>query len=335
MVRTDMATALDQISSARRAEYVARINRVIDYVTRHVEEPLSLDALAKVACFSPHHFHRIFGAMTGETLNGFVRRVRTERAAGMLVSYPSRSVAEIALDCGFSGSSALARQFKETFGMSASAWRAGGHAGYSKDGRATVRQQLLEMGAGACHILSSGRDPASGIPFWQVSRPSGEPVRVEVRELPSLQVAYVRHIGRYQGLAEVFQRIFQKLMRWAQARNMIGPDTQVLAVYYDDPQITHDLKLRVDACISVSPETIAEGEIGRMVVPGGSFAIGRFELGTQDYSEAWYAIVGGWLPESGYEPDDRLWYERYPAGCNDADPEGKTVVDICVPVRPL
>ena len=93
-LRGGMATTLGETGTARRAEYVARINRVIDYIARHLDEPLSLAALAKVACFSPHHFHRVFGAMTGETLNGFVQRVRTEKAASMLISHPARSVTE-------------------------------------------------------------------------------------------------------------------------------------------------------------------------------------------------------------------------------------------------
>ncbi|MGB0956068.1 MAG: helix-turn-helix transcriptional regulator, partial [Panacagrimonas sp.] len=34
-----------------------------------------MDDVARVACFSPHHFHRIFKALVGETLSVFVRRV--------------------------------------------------------------------------------------------------------------------------------------------------------------------------------------------------------------------------------------------------------------------
>jgi AraC family transcriptional regulator len=46
----------------------------------------------------------------------------------MLILNPTKSITEIALDTGFSGSSTLARAFKETFGMSAGQWRDGGYA---------------------------------------------------------------------------------------------------------------------------------------------------------------------------------------------------------------
>jgi AraC family transcriptional regulator len=50
-----------------RQEYVARINRVTDYIRAHLNGDLCLDTLAKVANFSPYHFHRIFRGMIGET----------------------------------------------------------------------------------------------------------------------------------------------------------------------------------------------------------------------------------------------------------------------------
>ena len=44
--------------------------------------------------------------------------------------------------------------------------------------------------------------------------------------------------------------------------------------------------------------------------------------------------MGEWLPESGYQPDDRLCYEIY---LNDptTNPQRKHIVDICEPVKPL
>ena len=48
--------------------YRKRINRVIFHIEAHLGEPLRLDDLARVAHFSPFHFHRIFAAFTGESL---------------------------------------------------------------------------------------------------------------------------------------------------------------------------------------------------------------------------------------------------------------------------
>ncbi|MFC2042473.1 helix-turn-helix domain-containing protein [Chloroflexota bacterium] len=64
-----------------------------------------------------------------------MQRLRIEKAATMLVQNPKKSITEIALDCGFSGSSAFAWAFREVFRMSASEWRAGGILKDSKNGK--------------------------------------------------------------------------------------------------------------------------------------------------------------------------------------------------------
>jgi len=87
-------------------EYTKRIDQVIDYLRDHLDKPLKLKDLARVACFSEYHFHRVFGAMTGETVNDFTNRLRLEKAARLLTK-TRQSLTEIALECGFSSSATL------------------------------------------------------------------------------------------------------------------------------------------------------------------------------------------------------------------------------------
>ncbi len=159
--------------------------------------------------------------------------------------------------------------------------------------------------------------------------------QVEVKDLPELDVAYVRHIGPYKGDNQLFDDLFTKLMTWAGPRGLLSsPDTKVLSVYHDNPEITDEDKLRVSACISVPADTAVDGEIGKMKIPGGKFAVAGFELNPDEFEQAWTMVFGGWLPESGYQPDDRLSYEI----CHNdpkEHPENKHIVDICVPVKPL
>ena len=158
---------------------------------------------------------------------------------------------------------------------------------------------------------------------------------VEVKELQEMNVAYVRHIGPYQGDSALFEGLFRRLMTWAGPRDLLAdPKLQVLAIYHDNPEITDEDKLRTSVCITVPDGTEVSGEVGGMAIPGGKYAIARFELKDDEYGDAWNAVMGGWLPESGYQPDDRLCFERFH---NDPKehPEGKHVVDICVPVKPL
>ena len=320
-----------------REEYISRINRVIDYIEENIDEDLSLESLAKVAIFSPFHFHRIFRAMAGETLNQFIQRIRVEKAAAQLILNPKKSITEIAFDCGFSGSASFARAFKQTFHMSASQWRAEGYLQDRKIRKTNSKEsQTLGKIRQDTHVTSYYIDGEIQNQIGRVKMKDKNQIKVEVKEMPKLHVAYVRHIGPYKGDSELFDRLFSKLMKWAGPRDLLHfPETKVLAVYHDDPKITDEDKLRMSACITIPEDTPVEGEVGKMAIPGGKFAVARFELtGSEEYEEAWNMVFGGWLPESGYQPDDRLCYEFYQ---NDPKehPEGIHIVDICVPVKPL
>src|ERR1700761_5270784 len=95
--------------------YRSRINKAIDYVNDNLNKAISLEELAAVAYFSPFHFHRIFVAVTGETVNNFTNRLRNEKAARLL-EFPRQSISAISTECGFSSVSTLSRQFRQYFG---------------------------------------------------------------------------------------------------------------------------------------------------------------------------------------------------------------------------
>jgi AraC family transcriptional regulator len=307
---------------AARAEYTARINRVIDYIDRNIGEDLHLEDLARVANFSPFHFHRIFGALVGETLNSWIQRRRAEKAAASLLAYPDRPVTSIALDCGYSGSDAFARAFRDHFGMSATEWRGGPGLERRKirqEDRKTGQAPSLDPGYDGGEIQAARRS------FMDKSR-----FQVEVKERSPLTVAYVRHIGAFQGVAQAFQ----KLMQWAGPRGLIRfPQTQMLAIYHDSPHITETDKLRSDACISVPRDTKVEGEIGKADIPGGLYAVAHAEIDATEFGQVWDALMD-WMADSGYQPDDRPCYEVY---LNDpqSHPQGKFIIDVCEPVKPL
>jgi len=323
-------------SAYRREAYISRINRVIDFIEANIGGELRLKDLAGVAHFSPFHFHRIFSAMVGEMLNQFIQRIRIEKAAAKLAGNPKKSITAIAIDCGFSSSAAFSRAFREAFSMSPSQWRNGEYLGGRKDcsTNSKTNQTIGKIGKDF-EVSALYIDGDTKKPTWRVQMKDKRQVRVQVKEMPEFNVAYVRHIGPYKGDAKLFEALFNKLMTWAGPRDLLRfPETKILAVYHDDPEITDEDRLRVSACITVPKETPVEGEIGTMTIPGGKYAVGRFELTAEEYQGAWDAIFGGWLPDSGYQPDDRPCYELFPYDGGECSCEKRTV-DICVPVKPM
>jgi AraC family transcriptional regulator len=328
----------DSITANRslRAEYVSRINRAMDFIERNIGANLSLARVASEACFSPHHFHRIFLAMTGETLHCFIRRTRLEKAASQLSGNSAKSITEIALDCGFSTSAAFSRAFREQYGVAPRSWR-------TQHGRPGIQPRERSRSVAPEPRFGDWGEPDvdfvaadSSTERWRIRFTNDDRfVDVDVRNLNALYVAYVRHTGPYKGDAALFEKLFKRLCRWAAPLGLIRPpEALFLAVYHDDPQITEVNKLRISACLVVPEATRGKGEIGTMLIPAGRYAVARFQLAADEYVQAWNTVCGAWLPESGYQPDDRPFFEMFPGDvicdCRERHP-----VDICVPVRPL
>jgi len=85
---------------------------------------IDLVTLAQNADVHPSHLARSFKARTGQTIGEYRRMRRLQRATSML-SERSRSVAEIAADCGFFDQAHFCRIFKRCTGFTPSAYRAG------------------------------------------------------------------------------------------------------------------------------------------------------------------------------------------------------------------
>ena len=334
-----MATYLHMDDSRRkylREEYVARINRVIDHIETNIDADLSLESLAAVANFSPFHFHRLFRAFLGETPKQFILRVRLEKAAAQLTANPKKSITEIAFDCGFSGSATFARAFKEAFQVSASEWRLTARKQDRKICK-TIRKNNQTVGKNRKDLKASSL--YGNVNINQIQRRMNmldeSRFQIEVKDMPDLNVAYIRHIGPYKGDSHLFESLFGKLFTWAGPRGLVQmPGTQVLTVYHDDPKVTAEDKQRISVCITVPEKTAVDGEIGQMKISGGRFAVAHFEITSSEYEHAWNAVYGGWLPESGYQPADGLCYELMHNDPN-AHPQQKHIVDICIPVKPL
>ncbi|SFT49917.1 transcriptional regulator, AraC family [Pseudovibrio denitrificans] len=285
--------------------YTQRINRAMDYIERNICEELSLAQIADAACFSPYHFHRIFRAMTGETVNQFTSRLRVEKAARRLKQNPSISITDAALDMGFASPSTFARSFQARFGMPASQWR--------RDATASVEARANET-----MVLER---PRSGLVAD----------KVEVGKLEPRTVAYVRRTGNFQERPEIFGEAFGTLMAWAGPRGL-AHGAEMMCLFHDDPQVTDAELMRFSSCLTLRGPADVEGEVGKMVVGGGRYACGHFVI-THDQSQAaWEYMFGDWLPMSGYEPENIPCFQLYPSMTGEMGPHE---VVICIPVRPL
>ena len=103
--------------------YARRLERVAEHIWAHLDEPLDLAALAEVACLSPHHFHRIYRVLIGETAAETLSRLRLPRASMDLARTPA-PIAPIARRAGYASNPAFTRAFRAAYGLAPAAFRA-------------------------------------------------------------------------------------------------------------------------------------------------------------------------------------------------------------------
>ena len=100
----------------------ARINNLIDYLQRHINQPLSLDALADSVAMSRRTLTRHFMKATGMSVAGWITAERLRRSQLLLESsnLPVEAVAE---QVGYLSAVTWRQQFKARFGVSPAEWR--------------------------------------------------------------------------------------------------------------------------------------------------------------------------------------------------------------------
>jgi AraC family transcriptional regulator len=260
--------------------YRERILRVLVHIQNHLDEALPLEELARVAHFSPFHFHRVFRGMVGESLKEHIRRLRLERAAQHL-KYGGPSILGIALEAGYETHEAFTRAFSAAFGVSPSRFR-------------SMKCGLPPRSAASgVHFVTGGET----IDFHP-SRTEDPPMDVRVETFPARRVAFMRHVGPYREVGATWG----KLMAWAGPRGLVGPGTLALGVAHDDPDVTPSDKLRYDVCLTVGDSFLPEGEVGVQQVGGGEYAITTHRGPYETVAQTIARLCGEWLPASGREP---------------------------------
>lgn len=255
------------------ATYERRLHRVSDYIYGHLDGDLDLDRLSEIACLSPHHWHRIYRAVHGETLAGTVKRLRLQRAAADLAQ-TDLPIETIAQRSGYPNLQSFNRTFKAAYGLPP--------ARYRKEGS---------------HVA------------FETASTEGVPDMYEVTltEVEAFDVLGVAHTGSYMEIGKAFETLYGTLF----SRQLFRPDMEMIGIYLDDPELVPTEKLRSFACVSARKTMPVEAPLTPQHLDGGRYAVLRHKGPYADMPKAYQWLYGTWLPQSGREIRDSLMFEKY------------------------
>ncbi|MCO7184832.1 AraC family transcriptional regulator [Tenacibaculum sp. XPcli2-G] len=295
---------------------VIRISNAIDFIERNLDKKLVLEEIAEKAYFSPYHFHRLFKAVTKETVNDFITRKRVEKSASFLLNKKDKTVTEVSEIVGFVTLSSFSRAFKKFYGMSPAEFKKESPSKYSKICKTESKNGKIEtqFEQYICNINTNLK--------WMQMK-----AKTEVKKMPTLKVAYLTH----QGKMDAVENAYHKLMEWAYPKGLMQQENlRMLTVYHDSPKITDEDKIRMSVCLTLNSEVKTEGEVSVKEIPELKCIVSRLEITPSEFQQAWESSFV-WMSEHGFKKADQDPYEIFYNNPNE-HPEGKCIVDICIPV---
>lgn len=260
-----------------------------------------LAELAAVAHQSPFHFHRVYRAMTGETVGSSVQRLRLVRALHFLAG--PRTVGEIALAVGYETPQAFARGVRSLLGLSPSGLRA-------------------DPAALAASIQALLQPP--------VPAQDAAPLQVTVQTLTPFEVVVLRRRGAFDALDAGFGRLFAWAQRAGVAERLQTLAGIPLSDHRDVPAAAHvfECAMGFDAVVAPTRPFV------RRTLGGGDYAVLRQVGAYAGLESALDRVLRDWLPHSGHALREAPVHHIYlddPEAVDEADLRA----DLCVPVRRL
>ncbi|PLR66232.1 AraC family transcriptional regulator [Bacillus sp. UMB0893] len=270
-----------------------QINKAVEYIEENINEDLSLERLAKVSTYSPFHFQRLFKEMIGETPSGYVKRLRLENAAHLLIYEQELTITRIAFMCGFSSLSYFTYSFQAYFKTSPKRWREGAYLErFPREYMNSKKSKQLSTNTKADDEHSTYNE----FRWLDLSK-------VKIVHFPECKMINRYNIGSYiSGIPDVWEDIY----RWANARGLIDQDTLMIGVPRNNPYITPPEKSRYDCRIAIrNVEELKKDDEETYAFNGGKYVLYEFEEPVR-YSErsklieCYSELYSFWLPRSGY-----------------------------------
>ncbi|MGX9416245.1 AraC family transcriptional regulator [Vibrio sp. WJH972] len=249
-----------------------RIQSVIEYIGQHLDDDLSLECLSDVACFSKFHFHRLFTAYTGLSLQQFIRWLRLKRAAHQLIIDHTTTIITIAIDAGFESHQAFTRAFKHATGLTPKQFRI---------------QGSWDMWKSPPYVISK-----LGTKIMERN------INVEIKQIESRRLAVIEHRGDPEDLGISVN----KLVSWAKSQPIsIKPSAgDAFGLAYDDPATTDPEKFRFDLALTIPNNlVISDPSVTETELPQGRYAIAVHKGSRDNISDTIYPMLREWLPTSG------------------------------------
>ena len=276
-------------------DYIQRINKVVAYINNHLDETLDLKTLANEAALSDFHFHRIFKALKGEAIGGYITRLRLE-ATARLLRYTALTIEEIAFNIGYETSASLSKAFKKQYGISPTEYRT------NKD-TYIMKKEIIN-------------------PDLALKNP-------KIVTLEPKNLIYVALTGAYGSLD--YGKAYEQLWAVIKTQKLFTKGIESICISYDDPKITEGSLQRSDVCLAIHKSATPQDEVSCKTLAGGKYTVFFYQGCYENLSQVYDTAVR-WVIDHQYTLREEPFFEKY---LNDArrTPKEKLKTEIYIPIN--
>lgn len=265
-------------------EWLHQLSKAIDYMEDNLDDDISFEEVAKIACCSTFYFQRMFSYIAGISLSEYIRRRRMTLAAFDLQTSDMK-IMDIAIKYGYKSPTAFNRAFQNIHGVAPTAART----------QSTMLNAYPRISF-SIHVIGDTN------------------LRYRMEQKESFRVVGVRTMLKedfeynFQVIPQFWSKMFESSI-YHEIFNLASQDANnILGVssYIDPQNIFYYIAVSTDKAV---PKGMLELEI-----PAATWVVFECDNNFKESVQSTFkAFVTQWLPFSGYEYAHLPDIEVYPA----------------------
>ncbi|KKO51694.1 AraC family transcriptional regulator [Paenibacillus sp. DMB20] len=261
------------------------VQRAIDFIEEHLDEPLELEQIATAAAMSVPNLYRMFYAMTGHPVKEYIRKRRTSEAAYLLRSTDLPAI-DIGFRCGFDSYQTFIKTFKRNTNLTPGLYR------QTESIFSFERIGLKER-----------------VTYLEEREVSERYPEVRVIQLAPLKgFGYLHTADRENSLEEDALAIFRLHLK------KCGIDPGQIRLFGWNVDLDQGSQRFGYQLAAVSDKAFLAGspKLKPIELSGGLYAVARTPAGSGTVIiAAWNRLLSEWLPRSTFELGDHGFLEEY------------------------
>ncbi|MBS1778540.1 MAG: helix-turn-helix transcriptional regulator [Bacteroidetes bacterium] len=271
------------------------VKELLTYISRHLDEDITLEALARHTGYSPFHLHRKIKDELGEPVGDFIKKQRIQTAADLL-SLTDLPAGEIKYLVGYSNDSSFSKAFKSVMEISPRQFRSEGKF----------------------------RGKLSSLPGSYLS------LNCEVRNLHTQEAIIFPSIGDY--FSKSVYNVWKDVKEFIEHEKLNEEDFDFYAVLHACQNVTPGPGRYDAAIVPKKPNKLNASKFFRTYLPGGKYARYKFCCKVDQYRENTLLINKHLVEEACLKHSTGVSYFKFQALPNYQNPDN-TLIEWMIPIK--